>query len=45
MSSNTNNGNNKGMQCKKCKKKGEDYCAIHLKKQISVCENYKLMVE
>ena len=38
-------GNNKGMQCKKCKKKGQDYCAIHLKKQISVCENYKVNVK
>ena len=30
---------------KKCKKDGEDYCAIHLKKQINICENYKLKVQ
>ena len=35
-------GLNKGMQCKKNKKKGENYCCIHLKKNINICENYKL---
>ena len=38
-------GYNKGAQCKKCKKNGENYCAIHLKKQINICENYKLKVQ
>jgi len=35
-------GINKGMQCKKNKKKdiGSEYCCIHLKK-INICENYK----
>jgi hypothetical protein len=35
-------GLNKGMQCKKNKKKISDseYCCIHLKK-INICENYK----
>jgi hypothetical protein len=35
-------GNNKGVQCKKNKKKDCNYCAIHLKKNINICENYKL---